>query len=419
MANEYFPSFYFLRLSSTGVINFRSSDFIHEYLHYLQDLTTTACRIHHCNVYNTLKGYASELRESQLIARPVDLSELEHQQVNAEIMANFCQSRSQAIGVESAVGKKHIQAYHAKEVSCQYKGRQLSFSEHYLRLTDETRTTSEEYRITARDFLETQANLIESKLFATPRLDFFPYNTIIELLKCVYPAFVDEQFIVELIEACLMTGSPVETFFILVEKMKAIGLVPRMRGDAVDFMLRNIIAEDFAHVRRDPMQLYNIYCLESIETLNGVYRDPNVLRAKEWIQLSIERAKDARNKSKLLISDLFSSGVEEIIGSCVPKLGLPIMINASHHLYMDRDSADPSFFYLLATKGIYDYLETLERQCPLYDDCVANNMFFGNSLNYQMDADCSLKPFQMRINGNHCPFSYMWSSWGLPICLVQ
>lgn len=384
------------------------STFLHEYIHFLQNITTTSGLIISGLYINFIKDIAWDIRHDNKdsFEVPVTVNNTNNTQVNNSL-------QSQYRGDDEGPGLIMYDNYVVEEVEMIDREGEVIHPKRYRVNYYDSRTR--EYKSTYFGSLfirEYIAHAVQSKF--TPEIEHpdIPYLIAELIVKKEYPALaLDPFFIVALCDASLMSFHPAQTFFTTIERMKKESFLPRDPDEVYQYAYSWVML----HLKGSSISAEKIFddalkfALEQFQdSLKSKIFKPNFI----WLTYILEEAKQLRS----LPGSFFCRLVREkeklspLFFGLVRTFGTPFFTNRSEkgafippqnlkHLPIQP-------YQLLAFKAVTNVFGG-QRSCSLYKFCKTRPDKDITS------AHCKTAPWEKINDPELCPFAQLWKTWGL------
>jgi hypothetical protein len=254
------------------------STFFHEYIHFLQDITTTFGLINTSIISNRLRYFNKEFikHPATNVTIPLPLHNHGSTKINCELQniylgtGNSKEHRDREPTIEGVrlidttlkLGKPHKN--HIQEVIVDY-----SFS-----------GSKSQFRFGALCLLENMAHIIQCKFYPEVQHPGIPYRTAELIAKFIYPDIGDSfDKVFALCDVSLMTFHPGEAFFKILSEMKKDswnGSAKDIEGYALD--------KSIAFYGIDIYDLFNEKSDETSSFLQGYFTTPYFNEEKNWVK---------------------------------------------------------------------------------------------------------------------------------------
>ncbi len=384
------------------------STFFHEYIHFLQNITTTHGLMSSVFYIDFIKDINWTIRHDGKSEFEVPVKITNHNNIDANI-------KLQGIYRGDAEGSELIKydCYEVEETTVADKDGNISRPKKYKIKYYDLR--SREYKsmyFGATCIKEYMAHAIQSKFMPATEHPDIPYLIAELILEKEYPELCkDKMLIVALCDASLMCFHPAQMFFNTIERMRNELFVPNSVADIYDFSFANLIFEGQIG-RVTPKELFD----KSIELTKSQFYDalksdifePNYL----WINHILTEAKILRENYVNFITELVED-TEKLATNffqVVQNLGTPFFTNLTEKGGFIPPNALSGLaiqpYQLLVFKQIVNIFNG-SKSCSLYGFCKSRpDKDITNTL-------CQTAPWERVNEFDLCPLAQIWKTWGL------
>lgn len=405
---QYVPTFMYMilnldfeKMSYLEVLH--SEVFHHEFIHYLQDLSTTHGMMNSISNISILQSLALTAKESTpSISLPI--SERQGTSDYNNTIMKIINGDSFEVLSPMRV-KPRIDDVSKNGIDC-------VLLEYY----NIENKAHEKYRFGALAIRETMAHFAESRLHKSKTVADFPYLTGYYVAKEFYETVAeDDMSLLAVCDASLMSCNPGVAFVETLIDMKLTNYSPICYKQTYDY------AEQFImqNVNLSSLQLYAINVASSLESFCKYFGHGHLYdREFEFICNSIRRAYRNKMRNPYYILDLVSTPLSHFgIDSLILKTRLPIIYDVNDQGYIDdryhvSEETDYSIFRTMYELNLF-FLHTgktgspVEYGCELYYCCLLSP---HKSI---VNQRCLSEPWEMAEEKYLCPFAKLWHRWGL------
>lgn len=384
------------------------STFLHEYIHFLQDVTTTS-GLMAANFYiEFIKDINWTIRHDgkSEFKVPVDITNTNNIQANLRLREIY---RGETKGSELVKYDRYTIEYLEVEDKNGKKVKPPKYKIHYHDL--KTREAKNFYFGYAC-LKEYMAHTIQKKYMPETKHGDIPYQIAEQIVNTEYPAFGnDSMLIVALCDASLMCFNPAQMFFNTIERMKDKGFTPKSTSDVYNFAFKDLKFR--GEIGTETVEsLFQKIVVQIDKHFYDALRSDLFLPNYNWLKHILTQAKSLRQTNPDFITELV---LEE--GKLSPKfydifrsLGTPFFTNTIekggfvHPNDLKTIPIQP--YQLLVFKQIINVFNG-HQHCSLYDFCktrpdkdITNN-------------HCKTAPWKRATEADLCPFAQLWRTWGL------
>lgn len=407
---EYITSFFLIKLNTylqDGLGLFdqldeeKLSTFVHEYLHFLQDVTTVTGLARFVSMSKLIQTCIYEVYQSKgSLELPYSLSKSSVKNADAEADIQ-----------EFYLGSdKHLKIHHIDSIQVERESlldTWIPFSEgiHSVNLYFDEK--SEPYVFGSTCIRESISYLIEYLKFgAKIRTKELPYNSCELVCEHLYPELAGrKEVIVLLAEHSLMHYHSGRMFFELLQKMK--------QSEAANLSLAEIgkiCLEGTAHLNVD----FNNACQEIEGAVDFLYPlGTPFLQANNYLKRLIRGGINYKKRYGLPMSlflTLDQNNANHYLRTLVREIGLPLIVNDKHETF----SLEADLSYFLVPIALYQLFFCLKPpKCYLYPYCeTAKHPCLDKLL-------CFESPWKQVEKDRLCPFAMLWHHYSLSDKEVQ
>ncbi|RZJ78649.1 MAG: hypothetical protein EOO20_27640, partial [Chryseobacterium sp.] len=304
---EYVPSYLLIILATKEPItNIEILDeesqrtFVHEYTHFLQNISTGFGLSHIWNTYDRSRQLISHLQKSKEVSMTFPL---EGEVVDKEL-SFFKIGRA----IEGSYHVKEIQDSSAKVINVEFYKDKLYDAEYpeakceFIKLILKDKGGNKEnYLFGESAVSETMAWLMESKYFPEKELYQYPYQACRHLGEYFDSAITrNDEWLFALCDTCLLSHYPGRMFFLLLKEMKEQNWIPNDAKEIYKYGVDFMYAQGWA-VWEDLTQSLK----GAIITLNELYNHPFFHPTLTWFSETLKKAYKLRWDNVSFMLDLY------------------------------------------------------------------------------------------------------------------
>ena len=413
----YSPAFFNIHMNNPLPLNkmFGSeyeSELFHEYLHFLQDTTTTFGITNAKTVFKKILDMILYTKNIDIptYSLPFDSFYRTVTPANYKLFKSYLQYMN-----TEPMGNNIIKVIkeQAEDIFDSDLGDYTEIYTYKIFFSDDSSC-----KFGAHAIMEGICHLLQKQIYhiETQKLQIpydLSYSTWCQYLpseKNNLTAFLD------LSEASLMFFNPAEIFITTVDAIRK----GQIRAD--NNIYKNIVNCKALEKSTRLLSMIDLF-LENYdfctESAKEIYKADIFKEFKNWLLLALEKGKSERLDGKPLFSSLlilknYSPEERSLwLLNCFKDFGYPVVSNAKGNIFFfnasDEDTA-VSFLTALAVESVYKCLcyENFEG-CELTKICK----FLNKNLKFNDDF-CILNPWSKNIDSKHfCPFAIVWKTWGL------
>lgn len=394
----YYPSAFSMFLNKpSSEIDITDSTFIHEYIHFLQDLILPYCIRQNMVFVSSFTHMVRDGHANKYLNRPFDRWTKDHELTRKQQFYTW--------GMGDKTSNGHIFKIVKDSFTSEYGH---NIYRYCLRFDDGI-----DYLFGARDFLEYIAHKIQNKFWTTcsPTL---PYKTIDKLFDFFQLQSVPESVRLLIAEYCLLNDNPAHMLIKIFFEDNLILSNPKSFTDyssCSDFLL-NMGWISNGGFSESVMSKTDRRLNDFVNSLTAVYPQKQFDSIKDWIITTNNICKTTL-ANKFLLSSLYNLSKEELlyfIKHMIDKIGIPLILfndNTITSALLPSHYDQDQFVDFYVMQQFVFWMEDNQKICPIKDICKANYSFYS--------PNCNRNP----LNANtECIFSQFLHSYGLDQCPI-
>lgn len=398
IAGLYIPSFYCIKINQeftqANCTNFhipKTSTFLHEYIHYIQDIST-------------LKGYQSLILSHKYYQYL--LSEVvKNKHISLPFKLNIKKGYFEQNNYDEAIDNNHknVKIINALEI-IDYDSKSKKFT-----LMDYDTYDTISLKVGLISIVESMAYEFQKVLYHSFSLEHgqspdYPYNICRLILEYFFKecSFTSE-FIFVLCDACLMNEDPGNSFIRVIKRMRK----DNIYSSNTDQLCKLISEEDIIQLDEfDRLYLSSKAVIK--DSLAG--RDDYFSKEKEWVLDTLDKAYNLRKKYPLLGKKIIDSKNRNYLEDIFKEVDTPIIIDKNNNMFISSNVMNDTDLSLY--KSINDFcsyilgVSACFPRCPFFDECKANEPT-------RINDNCHNSPWDWEYNNGLCQFSKLWKRYGL------
>lgn len=402
---EYEPSFFIIRIDAdvpiSTVVDQHQSTFVHEYIHFLQDLTLPYCirenlaRLHE---FFMQIAQACSQKEIHLPTHLIDADyELTKRQTELTWGNNGTQENADAI---MAINSEFET----------FEGLTGPFNVYKYVIST---TNGSDYHLGARDLLEYLAYKIEARHFpGEEKLPDLPYRSVDLVFEYFGLSCLSDQKRVAVAEYCLLNDNPVRRLMVVIEDLLG-GQFDE--GDLADDerFIECLLNQNW-QARGVPFETVTVKIKRRLGELKDFllskFPEQSFPAIYAWLDGVIDYA--SRDLAgQLLFARLYgldTPNFQDAISEILRNVGIPLLVNRDEEIGTSLGDNDNKYQFLqllLAYEFSY-YVKRDDPICPMYGVCEQSNPTVIND-------DCMEAPFRRAHDEKLCPFGVFIKAHGL------
>lgn len=394
--------------------------FFHEYIHFLQDITTTHGLFNIASEVDFIKLFNSKLQGDDInsinvpFATTVDDG---NTHINMEMRKIF-------IGAGKHKNFDQDYAVNTEPFNLTIGDNTWTMTREFIQVGNEA-DGGFKYYFGSYCICEGMAYEMEQILYPNvilPNPTKLPYSAPRLIADKLYPNFSDNvENLIALCDASLMYSDPGMVFCKVLRLMYKTGYYPQKPEDIYQYVYDEIKFE-FQSIT-NPLELF-YYAGHLVNTQLSDYFRSNIYEKNNvWIARTISASENLRTQIPSFMLDIARNGDirSSIIFQAVKrKIGTPIIVNNNNEMYFENIlnsyglKLEPQYFWVfseirdLITKQWADLGRT--NLCGLKEFCDK-----GNEANPITDIRCRNEPWSRSNDDNRdlCNFGATWKAWAL------
>lgn len=422
----YRPSFFKMQVNRTDDLeqlnqlsDITSAVYLHEYIHFLQDITTTFGFMNISTVVDYIKYANQSLSNATSTTFRVPVNPRPSLNDNVYFNLNL---KKNYIGSVDDIVSATITNINKTYATVTLRAGNQNIDTVTIDYTDSEGNLNY-HQFGSHCIIESMAYLVENSIYPNliPSAPDFPYRTAEKVVSFEYPVLLNDPLnILALCDISLMSYNPGDFFYSMLLEMKTTNYIPSTPEDIYHFCTsRNSFNYNGATTLN---QLFLMTSNTGCCQLCDYFTTNNFGDNKAWINYTISTAVNIRITNPYFILNIARGGKIQsnaYFADVITKIGTPMVTNLNDEgtFYSPLQSSHNILpEYLWAISQIYSmYIKPLTQnnnKCELKhwcrESCIANNV------NDFTDANCYNSPW-LRVTylGGLCPFATMWKTWGL------
>lgn len=386
--------------------------FFHEYLHFIQDITTVFGINSAWNQFDQIRQAISNLQlKKGIISLPIEGSDVQFILDNG-VLYNYLfgdfMPRSKEAVKQSHFTIKGIRKEVSQQIEKIFPGSKLPFI--FLDLTTPEGLNAE-YTFGAAGIVETMAFLAQKKHYKDQPNDIFPYMIAVEVSKFIYDEIgSNEEYVYALCDFSLMYHYPGHLFYDLLVQMKEESFRPSRSEDIYEFGVKFLQGGNYDIAKGYTEAKDNLIKIISILFGHEVFKNE-----RKWLITTIEQGYDLRSQNICFPLQIYRAdrALSMEYGLIKDKLGTPNLYNldkkrwfsAPRIMKEDEGNLQPAFL------EIFFYLKEVllsgKKACGMIDNCKVSQR------KMPIDEKCIDSPWLKAKETPLCPFGGIWKMFGL------
>ena len=389
-----------------------SAAFLHEYVHFLQDITTIYGLQNSVHVVQYIKYVSYKHRKNGDITLKIPVKFDKDENFKFYEEAGI---RSIAFGTSFMDNVQSI-----SEVKLERKNLiigEILYEALNVELDVMQNGQNVKFQFGSKAINEGMAFLIEQYVYPDiiPKSSDFIYAASKMIIKKIYPILMkdDDLNIIALCDASLMYAFPGYVFVKTLDDMKQEEFIPSTAEDIYTFVeTHNPVS---FHTLTDLKSILNNQTLTAFNEINDYFNTPELNETKQWIEYTFLKGNEIRNNKWGFVLDLCRSGKiskNPFFKDIYLKIGIPLTSNNLDDAYFYSPLEDVKSVrirpdMLWAVNQIYNIFinssNSKFRRCSMFHWCQ-------NAIPDNTSQECFDAPWE-KVNQCNCPFTLLWKAW--------
>lgn len=387
---SYRTSHYYIRINTdrdpVDAINDSDNVFIHEYIHFIQDMILPYCFRNSMFIAKKAESIKLDANISGDLERPFSNWSDDCKTVEEQVTKTW--------GSKSRTNNRPITDIERTEEKTEYG---FNLYKYIIKIDN-----LYNYHFGARDLLEFIAFTIDNKI-QPEEFNDYPYKTVLRYLE--YIGLTTEDYclesIIALVEYSLIYDDPVNTFILNLKQ-----IISENKGLLVDHLKLVEILKTIKRKTRNGYEetideKYNRRLTGYIKFMEFLYGNENYKTVISWLKDSLDYFK--KDACQFLFYQLYINDTKYIykyINNCIKDIGFPLVINNNYKIssFAPEKYDANSFLLFYATHSFIYYAQIEQDKCPMYEICQYNSPSILNNR-------CTEAPLQRKKESKLCQFS--------------
>jgi hypothetical protein len=425
MENKYFdasgfyrPSFFQAEIATDYSLNNLEqlpnevfATFLHEYTHFLQDISTTFGLLNAEFVVNYMKYCSKEINYSDASKFKIPITirqEPEHKVYENSTLMKFYSGTSNHFPLPYDITNV-IRTQTYLQLDANQTVAVPKIQVHYVEADGENKY----FKLGSTIIMENMASLLErifirdfEKLWPST----IPYHGAELVAINIHPKFAENPINTLLLcDACLFTFNPGDLFYLVLTDMKSKNWLPQSPMEIYEYCNKFM---KFNHRGTSTLfELYELQKKKTIKELQDYFTNDFFEDNKKWIDLVIDSAYNLRRERPLFIFDLAIGG-KKVLAEILKKVGTPQITNLlgqTHFFHPRQESYQFLPYGFGAINEIFKIFNGESQGCKLKHVCQSSAHKQG--LPDFTDKRCETSPWDRSNDAYLCPFAQIWKMW--------
>lgn len=383
------------------------STFLHEYVHFLQDVTSISGLLNSIFYIDMLKDVIGDIRNnpSAQFKVPCKITNTNNIEVNLKLRKLY---RGEGEGHYLV---KYDHYTEEKVMMIDNAGTKIYPVKYRVYFHDLKTRTPGSIDFGYLCLKEYVTHSVQKQLIPSTEHSDIPYTIAEQIAIKECPSFSDPKLIMALCDAALMSYHPAQTFFITLDRLKKENKILNTPLEVYDYTTQLEFGNDYKRETVDSLfeKTFTLANEQLKDALKSDLFSPNY----SWVSHVLREAKELRLSNPDFMTQLVlpSNQIAPICIEIFRKLGTPFFTNKSEkgmfippHLLREETAIAP--YQLMVFKEILSVLNG-KSKCDMYGFCKTRpDKDITN-------ADCISSPWNRVKEPELCPFAQLWKTWGL------
>lgn len=398
-----------------------SALFVHEYIHYLQDITTTFGYMNISMVVDYIKHVNGLIISSPndrfippILPTPSYKDNVYYNNELRKIYLGTSFDEDEIIEFELVPHPKEIFLPEGNESVERYK------IEYRNKLNQDKIQYFGAYAI-----LESMAFIIEDILYPNIiKCNKWPYRLAEQIVKKIYHIMLSNRLnVLALCDASLFTYNPAEMFVGTLVRMEAEKYCPQNPEEIYSYCLEGLKFGKRGETSAN--ELYEMNCRAASDQIQSYFTTTTFKDNKSWIENIFDNSRTMRKNNPLFFLQIAQNGPlksNKTLHDIIKIFGTPMITNLHNdacilHPGDDRWEVHPE--YLWAINEIYRlYTHSIDefKKCALCEFC---RLGCHDQKIYNYTNSKCYEPWTRVDDEMLCPFATIWKTWGLENVILE
>lgn len=383
--------------------DFSESVYVHEYSHFIQDITTNYGLSNLCATVDYMKFV-----NNHVISLPqgdFNVPVLPVPNASDNVHANI-----ELFTIYNGSGDANtVELTGHKKQNANVKANSNILNVPFVEVNYTEKGTADTFEFGALCIVENMAYIIESECYpnCAPSPDL-PYTAAEKLVNLIFPQFGQNRLnVLALCDASLKHPNPGTFFYDTLLHIQANNIIINRPEDV--YLICNQARINFNGATSFNGLLQNMK-RDAIAQIHGYFNDPRFQPLKDWLENMINEAVDFRLQNETFPLDIARNGkvaVNRTLASFMSKVGTPLVTNEIGETTLSDprpNSTTPNYSTIWAIDQIHSVFWGWQKHCELVGLCCSSGI--------NTDMRCTNEPWERNLEPT-CAFGQIWRHWGL------
>ncbi|MFK5889837.1 MAG: hypothetical protein QM486_03795 [Flavobacteriaceae bacterium] len=377
------------------------STFFHEYLHFIQDISTSFGLMNALMILNQIK-YSNDyiLKGKTSFKVPIPFDKSPDFKIAEEMRIIY-------------MGPVQMRNY-KKIVSVSKKESSTLIPTHNKYLEKIVVSIQIDNTICEVDFgglsiIESMAHIAQKHFYPETDHNDIPYKFAYLIAEFLYPEFVKNSlYIFALCDACLMTYHPGLTFYEVLTGLKKDQIIPETEEEIYELVYSNVLGNGESII-----ELYKNINDSAKKELTHYFTTNIHENEKKWIEAILKRIQKIRINSPTFLLDILKQekANSTLFKKLILEIGSPLIENifGDNHMFIPRgfENIEIKIDIFSSINEIFKLFDQGNKSCQLVNFCKSS--IIGDIT----DSRCTESPWLRCNDKNLCGYAVLWKMWEL------
>ena len=407
----YKPSFFWIELATSYELKDIwgkeiEHTFFHEYMHYLEDITTTFGYIYYIHKLSLIKAMYHKIKmqlanNNTKLTIPINFSDDSYRDTNISLFKHYLKYENKLI-VNSFKINNVIEVIEVIE-KMKIKTYKINYN------------NQESIFFGAHAIMESICHILEKYLYEINSKEIIlPYDLSEYVAKFYSEIFINHiDYVLDLCEYSLMFYNPAEAFINILNALKN---EKSYKPIDIDDFRRYLFKTIKPNKKYTITSLLRENRIRLLNEISGVFTSDLYEYFRQWLITTIDKGYNYKNENIFVFSKIINYKPKQFFNETIPILGMPLIFNQEGQFYVtDVNNMHVDSAYLARSLSeVYDTIINGNRKCHLKESCMFANSIKDTQINVTDYCDYApWKNFSSDQNIEICGYCQVWRTLGL------
>ena len=383
--------------------DFAESVYLHEYCHFIQDVTTNYGLSNLCTTVDYMKFVNNHV--INLPKGNFSVPVLPIQNAPDNVHANL-----ELFSIYNGSGEDdYVTLTGHRKLNATVQSNSNNLNVPYIEVDYAVNGIASTFEFGALCIVENMAYIIESECYPScPPSPDLPYIAAEKLVDLIYPQIGNDRLnVLALCDASLKHPNPGPFFYDTLLRIQANNITINQPEDVYQICNQATINFNGATTFN---QLFPIMGKDAISQIQGYFNDTRFQSLKDWLENMINKAVDFRRQNETFPLDIARSGkiaANRKLASFMSNVGTPLVTNEIGETTLSDprpNPTTPNYSTIWAIDQIHSVFWGWQKYCELVGLCCSSGI--------NTDMRCTNEPWERNLEPD-CAFGQMWRHWKL------